>query len=784
MKSRTPRNRKAARTVVVLFGLALLTPGLSRPEPKKAYVDSMLRRMIKTSEKAVRDHGRVDAIPADEMTFFTKVVAAETRAGRPSVRVRLQLDSKARGTLEEAGIKTYGKMAGFASAVVPLDRLSEVAEIEGVERMQAVRVPKLELDVSKVETGSTAMVTTYGAAGAGVIYGSIDSGVNFTHQDFRKPDGTTRIKYLWNQDSNSCVGTPPPPPFEFGCLYTEAQINAALTGGPGITAPDADGHGTHTTGVGAGNGRGTGGTPPRPAGTYVGMASQADIIFVKIFPEPTDTNGCTDCFAISDAMDFIDTKAAELGKPYVINMSFGSQYGAHDGSDIDELTIDALTGAGLPGKATVKSAGNERGHRVHFSGTLAQGQTDTKTLVIPSYTPIPGAFNDTVAWSIWYSNGDTLTVKINDPASPACGNTTLSVQLTTGQGSVSTDSLNNASGTMIIDDTTSPLPNGTRFFDAEIDDQVTNRNPCPGNWQFQITGTNITAGGRYDGWIWYNGFGNTQVEALWNAASADLTNLLSVPGSAHNTTTVGAYTTKPSWTAADGNTYQWNPPPGMGTLASFSSPGPTRDGRLKPEVTAPGFGVSSTLSINATPLAPADQPLLMPDTVHWILPGTSFSSPHVAGIFAQLLSMNPTLDALQLRQIITATARVDALVTPVPNNDWGYGKVGALQAANMVNALTQMAPAVFSTQQGLFSFVGTATADSYNVYRGLLSAKSLTNYGTCFLSHLPANSFSDASAPPLGDGYMYYMTAITGGVEGNLGNRSNGTPRPSPVPCP
>src|SRR6185436_10233677 len=125
-----------------------------------------------------------------------------------------------------------------------------------------------------------------------------------------------------------------------------------------------------------------------------------------------------------------------------------------------------------------------------------------------------------------------------------------------------------------------------------------------GTWTFQVIGTNVPAGGHYDGWIWYNGFGSTAAEALW--VTADLTNLLSVPGSSLNTTTVGAYTTKPSWLAFDGNTYQWNPPPAMGTLASFSSPGPTRDGRLKPEITAPGFGVSSTLSIDATPLAAGD----------------------------------------------------------------------------------------------------------------------------------------------------------------------------------
>jgi subtilisin family serine protease len=774
MRLMMPLDRKATRTLIALVGMALLTPGLSRPEPKKAQIDGLLNRMAKASEKAMREHGRPDAIDTDEMAFYAKVVASGKKDNKPVVRVRLQLDDAARQAIEEKGIKTYGKMAGFASAIIPLDRIDEIASIEGIERMQAVRIPKLELDVSRNETGSLGVANTYGANGQGVIYASIDSGLNWSHQDFIKPDGNTRIKYLWNQD-DSCIGTPPPPPFDFGCLYTEADINAALHGGPTITAPDADGHGTHTVGTGTSNGRGTGNG--KPAGTYVGMAPEADIIFVKTFPEPGDPD-CPTCFAISDGLDFIDAKAAELGKPYAVNMSFGSQYGAHDGSDIDEITIDNLTGPGKAGKVTSKSAGNERGHRIHISGTVGQNATITHQITIPSYTPLPGAFNDTVAWTIWYSNGDTLTVKINDPTTSPCGSTVLSLQATTGAGTVIN---NSASGRMYIDDSAGPLPNGTRYFDAEIDDAGSFA-PCRGTWQFQVTGTNVPAGGHYDAWIWYNGFGSAAAEALW--VTADLTNLLSVPGSSVNTTTVGAYTTKPTWLAFDGNTYAWNPQPGMGTLASFSSPGPTRDGRVKPEITAPGFGVSSTLSIDATPLAAGDQPLLMPDTVHWILPGTSFSSPHVAGIYAQLLSINPTLDAIQLRQILTSTARVDAVVTPPPNNDWGYGKVGALDAANIVNQLTQGAPSFYLTEPGRFSFVGKPGAQNYNVYRGLLSAKSLTNYGSCFLSHIPANSFTDASTPPLGDGYMYYMTAVTGGVEGSLGNRSNGTARPNSSPCP
>src|SRR6185295_10854633 len=108
MRLTMPLDRKATRTLIALIGLTLLTPGLSRTEPKKAHVDSMLRRMTKASEKAMQDHGRPDAIDNDEMAFYEKVVASgkDKKNGKPVVRIRMQLDDAARQALEAKGIKT------------------------------------------------------------------------------------------------------------------------------------------------------------------------------------------------------------------------------------------------------------------------------------------------------------------------------------------------------------------------------------------------------------------------------------------------------------------------------------------------------------------------------------------------------------------------------------------------------------------------------------------------------------------------------------------------------
>jgi len=766
------RMSRFTRTALVILGLTLMGSGLGRTDRKKAFVDPLLTRVMRASEKAARDTGRPEAIPRDEVSFYARQAAIDEKPAAPAVRVRLRLDAAARQSVERMGIRTYGRLHGFASALVPVQRLAAIAALPGVEAMQAVRIPEMEINVSRGEVLSAQVETNYGSRGKGVIVGSVDSGIDWRHEDFRNPDGTTRIKYIWSQD-DACVGTPPPPPFDFGCLYTEADINAALTGGPAITAPDAEGHGTHTTGVAAGSGRATG--MGYPAERYVGMAPEADIIMVKTFPEPGDST-CATCYDISAGMDYIDAKAAEMGKPYVINISLGSQFGGHDGSDIDEATIDTLIGPGLPGKAIVKSAGNDRGHAIHVGGTLIAGQTNMHNFTILPYTALPGAFNDAVAWSVWYNDGDNLTVTIADPPSP-CNGTPSTLAATTGQGLVSAST---TSGTMLIDDGASPAPNGARFFEMEVDDQGASR-PCPGTWQLRVRGNTITAGGRYDAWIWFSSFGASGLESPW--VTPDLSRLISVPGTAFNVTTVGAYMTKYDWLSRDGGTYHFTGTVAtdVGKLASFSSPGPTRDGRIKPDINAPGIAIVSTLSQDVTADA-GTIPLIVEDTVHWALPGTSFSAPHVTGIYAQILALNPNLDAIDLRTLATSSARVDANVPlPLPNNNWGYGKVSALGIADLA---VQNIPDVMPTGGSDFGWTGLATATSYNVYRGDLTLKGPGYYGSCLASGLVSPSFTDASVPVEDAGFFYHVTGVWNGIEGALGFTSDGTPRLNSSPCP
>jgi subtilisin family serine protease len=105
-----------------------------------------------------------------------------------------------------------------------------------------------------------------------------------------------------------------------------------------------------------------------------------------------------------------------------------------------------------------------------------------------------------------------------------------------------------------------------------------------------------------------------------------------------------------------------------GRIASFSSTGPTFDGRTKPEVVAQG--VSVYVASDSARYGSSN--------------GTSFSTPLTAGVAALVLSANPTWTPMQVRDRLMQTAR--ALYDTVagmktrPNNFFGWGMVDALKA--------------------------------------------------------------------------------------------------------
>lgn len=102
-----------------------------------------------------------------------------------------------------------------------------------------------------------------------------------------------------------------------------------------------------------------------------------------------------------------------------------------------------------------------------------------------------------------------------------------------------------------------------------------------------------------------------------------------------------------------------------GILASFSSPGPTYDGRIKPEVCARGLYVACALSKHPS--------------AYGYMSGTSLATPLVAGVAALLIEIHPEWTPLNVREALMVTASHSLC----PNNDYGWGIPDAFKASQV-----------------------------------------------------------------------------------------------------
>jgi subtilisin family serine protease len=537
---------------------------------------------------------------------------------------------------------TVGSTTGrIATARLPLRSLPALAAIDGIAHISAARVLQPTLDVAIPAAGVDLVWNGAPAyTGEGVLVGVIDSGIDWRHDDFRNPDGTTRIKAIWDAFG---TGSAPPDGFAYGAEWTESAINAALLGGPVVTQQDTDGHGTHVSGIAVGNGRAS-------DGLYTGVAYASDILFCK----PYD-NGFPEDKTI-DAMVYLVQQAEARQQPIAITMSLGGHFGAHDGTSAQEQVVDTLSG---PGVVFCIAAGNEGEDFLAEAGPAAGHQFVLRVL---EYEPNPGAGDDGWIVSVWYPGTANMSVSLGigpDATDPIPPGTTASGN--TGFGFITIDNASQG-----------PDPaNGDRLCLIQVDD----RNGTPvaaADWTITVTGGTGTA----HAWLVFSsmtaGFPNSNQSFS-----------LGMPATAEAAVSVGAWKSRNSWTSIAGPvSYSagttWGDAP-IGARAPFSSFGPTRDGRQKPDVSAPGMAIVAAYSQDQTPAAPNN--LRIPGGRYWVTQGTSMATPLVCGIVGLMFEKNPNLTAAEVRSILRETAVRDAFTGPDPwTPGFGTGKVDAVAA--------------------------------------------------------------------------------------------------------
>src|SRR5690606_36010481 len=119
--------------------------------------------------------------------------------------------------LEAGGAIVLGRIGDIVAARVPVSAISSLSGVAGVQRIEAARQLEPLNDEARAASNAASIGEDLGLDGTGVVVGVIDTGIDIFHDDFRNPDGSTRISALLDLTTGG-----------EGTSYTEAQINAEL----------------------------------------------------------------------------------------------------------------------------------------------------------------------------------------------------------------------------------------------------------------------------------------------------------------------------------------------------------------------------------------------------------------------------------------------------------------------------------------------------------------------------------------------------------------------------
>ncbi|MDP4267321.1 MAG: S8/S53 family peptidase [Bacteroidota bacterium] len=595
---------------------------------------------------------------------------------------------KVNGLLDEQKLIGLGVFIGTKAgdiwtAKVPEDKFKDFVLIEGIDYIQIDEPVSPSLYVARkttrVDSVQKGILLPQPYTGKNVIMGIIDVGLDYTHPTFYDTSGNKyRIKRIWEQKSS---GTPPSG-FSYGNEITDTLLMLSAE-----TDNKKEMHGTHVAGIAAGSG-----FDGKANSKYKGIAYESDIVYVGITPEQSQWTG-GGLSDIIDGMNYIYRYAASQGKPAVVNLSWGCTIGPNDGTSLFNRACDNLTGAG---KIFVVAAGNNGMDKIHLRKDFT-----TNDSVIKSFVTFDTLLPKKATWlDIWGDTGKVFTVQLSLYNDTISGK---NIQFTCLKKAV-------------IDTFMIGSHNDTCFFKLSIIPSDFNNKPHILLDIISRTLDNLCVGvtgksGRVNMWLGYildsHGYYGAFVskEMPWASdGNSDMT--LGEIACTNSAITVGAYVSKTDWIDVAGNSWSYAGYASLGRIAPFSSHGPTAGSQLKPDITAPGLSVVSSMSSFASEYYPGGTQYKfsefkysdlrnLKDYYYAEASGTSMASPVTSGIVALMLEVKPDLTPNEIKTILAKTAIKDNFTTKTPNqNIWGAGKINAYGAikntVSLINAIKQI----------------------------------------------------------------------------------------------
>lgn len=526
-----------------------------------------------------------------------------------------------------------------------------------------------------------------GYTGAGIVMGIIDSGIDYNHPDFQDTAGNTRIYRIWDQrDQNG----PAPMPWNYGTLWDSTSINNGT-----CTHNDMQyyGHGTHVSGIAGGNGNSV---------TQLDMSGVApDVLFVVV---ALDFAGSFSATAVADAASYIYGVATTLGMPCVINASVGDYYGSHDGQDLQALMIDTMLNT--PGHLMVGAAGNAGGLPIHVSYSLTSDTNFTWFNVS----------NGGIYVQLWADtnnfNAADFAIGVTRTSDFADLDRAPFTDMATNLMMYGYDTLWNSSGQRLATIMRYGSIQGSAY---SMEFLITPDSLGPAyNYGLYTTGS-----GLFHCWS-FDFFGGPlplpgAYPAIVNYRDADLThNIVSSFQCSERVICVGNYVNRDEWPNYLG-TVTYDTTVTAGELMYNSSVGPTRDGRIKPEITAPGANDMSCIETNSQAAIIAGAPTAVtPGGWHVVGGGSSASSPVVAGTGALWLERFPNATWQEYRGAVIWCARRDTFTgNNLPDPEWGYGKIDAWSM--MVTCATSLEVGAPVTGSGIAVYPVPAASENPTV---------------------------------------------------------------------
>lgn len=609
-----------------------------------------------------------DAVPVSLRELRKKPKAPPLDTVTGAVRTNVFVHLRNTSVKTPATNRPHCRMGRLVQVQAPLDEIPALAREPGVtyvEVAETLTSPITTVTDTAAQAPPVALRRFGSVAqhkyGEEVLIGIIDvQGFDFSHADFLDASGQTRFLRIWDQGGDA---RPAPHErdqtlhsrFEYGAEFQAAELNVALASAAALGVPATEierqsqrtegSHATHVASIAAGN---------------RGVCRRAPIVGVLIsLPEEDQDRRLSfyDSSRLTDAVDYLLALGEQMDLPVSINVSLGTNGHAHDGSAAATRWIDAALST--PGRAVTVAAGNsgqEKAEsdsdlgwimgRIHTSGVMpASGLEQDLEWVVVGNGVMDLSENEL---ELWYGAQDRFAVSVKPPGLDWIGPIE-------PREFIQNRMLEDGTMLSVYNEVFHPV-NGLNYISMYLSpflqpDQVIGVRA--GTWVVRLHAREVRDG-RYHAWIERDDpqrLGRVGTREAWSFPSfftertlVDDTTVSSL-GCANRVITV-ANLDEPA-----------------NRISVSSSQGPTRDGREKPDIAAPGTSIVAARGF-AT------------DDDEWMgLSGTSMASPFVAGVVGLMLAMEPRLTAAQIEAILKRTAKPLPGASFVWSNAAGFGVI-------------------------------------------------------------------------------------------------------------